>query len=100
MEIKMKFLAALLVLVSTSAFAYEPAFEIFVSSEKTITLNIGNDSDNVINCSYSMSWFENTLKFKRFTGTVMMNPWGAAQVNINKDISANVTFLKAKVDCK
>lgn len=96
----MKFLAAVLVLVSASAHAYTPDYDISVTSPSTVTLEIANDSEYPIVCKYKMSWFENALTFKRFTGKITIAGGDVNNVSISKDIAARVTFLKAKVDCE
>lgn len=97
----MKILTALLVLVSTSAFAeYTPVYEARVTSESTITLTVGNDSDATVDCGYKMSWFENTLSYKRVHGEMTLSPGDVVDVNIRKDIATKVSFLKASVVCE
>ena len=96
----MKFLAAVLVLVSTNVFAYTPDFDISVLTPNAVTLEIANDTDSPIVCDYRMSWFENAITFKRFTGKLTVVARDLNNVSVEKDIAAKVTFLKARVDCQ
>lgn len=96
----MKFLTVLLVFVSLNAFAFEPAYDVRVTSDSAITLAIANDTQATIKCAYRMTWFENVLTFKRSTGTTTIDAGLEVRVVVKKDISTNVSLLKAKVECE
>jgi hypothetical protein len=97
----MKFLAAVLLLVSVNAFAsYIPVYEAKIANDSTISLSVLNDGDVHVDCSYRMTWFENALTFKRTTGDISLASGEEKSINVKKDIAAKVTFLKAKVVCE
>lgn len=65
-----------------------------------IVLSVAHDEDRDLLCHYKISFLENTLTYKRFTGSVIVLSGEEAFVRFEKDFYSRITRLKASVDCE
>ncbi|MBC7430250.1 MAG: hypothetical protein H7336_16670 [Bacteriovorax sp.] len=95
----MKTIAALLlVLVSASASAYVPLYDV-ARTDAGVELTITNDNEKVQLCSYRFSWFEG-MTYKKFNGKISMLPDEVKVFEVKLDIAIKVQNLKSAVECE
>ena len=95
------FLALTLLVSSTALFAsYTPLIEVSTSSDNTIHVVIVNDSGVDLHCKYSVSWFVNTLSFKKEFGQVDLLASGVAELAYPNDQYSRLSRINAKAICE
>lgn len=91
---------ALLALVSVSSFAVTlPTVETSVN-EGHVVLTLTNNEDVNLNCHYSVSWFVNTLNFRKEFGNISLAANSASAVSFKNDIYDHIAHVRAKVTCE
>lgn len=95
-----KLLAGILLSLSLSAIAYTPDFEVNRDEHNTITLAITNRSEETQLCSYTLSWFENTLNFKKYFGKLELQSNETKVLKLENDLYAKLSKITAHVECE
>lgn len=95
-----KTILALSLLSSVSAFAYTPEFSVSRDDNNTVTLTITNKNEETQICSYTLSWFENVLTFKKHFGRVVLVTNETGTIVVDNDPYSKLTKITAHVTCE
>ncbi|QDK40933.1 hypothetical protein DOM21_05570 [Bacteriovorax stolpii] len=95
-----KMILALSILSSFSVFAYTPDFSVSRDNNNTVTLTITNKSEETQVCSYTLSWLENVLTYKKHYGRVVLVSNESGSVSVDNDPYAKLTKITAHVKCE
>lgn len=95
-----KTILALSILSSFSVFAYTPDFSVSRDNNNTVTLTITNKSEETQVCSYTLSWLENVLTYKKHYGRVVLVSNESGSVSVDNDPYAKLTKITAHVKCE
>lgn len=97
----MKTFLALLVLVSSSVSlaGYTPDVEVSVGNDKSVHVQITNDSGADLNCKYSVSWFVNRINFRSEFGEISMSVGSITQLAYMNDPYAHLSKINTLVEC-
>lgn len=95
-----KMILALSILSSFSVFAYTPDFSVSRDNNNTVTLTITNKSEETQVCSYTLSWLENVLTYKKHYGRVVLVSNESGSVSVDNDPYAKLKKITAHVKCE
>lgn len=91
---------SLLVFSAMSLASYTPLVEVSLSDDKTIHVLIINDAGLDLNCKYSVSWFVNTLSFRKKFGKVWLPAGAETELVYQNDPRSRLSRIKAKAICE
>lgn len=90
---------SVLVFSSVSFASYTPYTEVTLGNDNSIHVQIVNDSGVDLNCKYSVSWFVNTLNYKKEFGQLSMSAGSVTELTYLNDQYARLSKIKAKAIC-
>lgn len=97
----MKTLLALSVLTfsSISFAAYTPDIDVSVGNDKSVHVIITNDSGADLECKYSVSWFVNTLSYRKEFGQLSMSVGSVVELSYKNNQYDRLSKIRTKVEC-
>lgn len=85
---------------SVSFASYTPLIEVSVSIDKTIHVILTNDSANDLSCKYSVSWFVDTISFRKQFGKTDLKSGESTELLYRNNEYSRLSKIKAKAICE
>jgi hypothetical protein len=96
-----KMIIALTLLSAVAAFSAEtPSVGTRIDENNSIVVSVSNNDNVDLECKYSVSYFVNTLTYRRQSGEFELANGGVVQIGIKNDKFDNLSRVHAKVHCE